>query len=99
MDAVCPNNIEDEKLKQEIFSQRDAILLKFKRQLMSYYIYLWCVSKMYWTVDPLHRHIDDIEKLVVDLPDMTAILIEMFRFLRMEDKALEYEQKAYLRKR
>ena len=99
MDAICPNNIEDEKLKKEVFSQRDAILLKFKRQLMFYYIYLWCVSEMYWTADPLNRHIDDIEKLCIDFPYMTANLIQMFRFLRMEDKALEYEQKAYLRKR
>ena len=54
---------------------------------------------MYWTADPLNRHIDDIEKLCIDFPYMTANLIQMFRFLRMEDKALEYEQKAYLRKR
>ena len=93
MDTICPNNIQDEKLKEEVFAQRDAILLKFKRQLMSCYIYLWCVSEMYWTIDPLHRHIDDIEKLCVDLPDMTVFLIDMLRHVRMEDKALEYEKR------
>ena len=98
MDAICPNNIEDEKLKEEVFSQRDAILLKFKRQLMSCYMYLWYVSQLDWKVEPLSRHMDDIEKLCLDLPDKIGILVEMFRYVRMDDKALEYEKKAHLRK-
>ena len=98
-DTICPNNIEDEKLKEEVFSQRDAILLKLKRQLMSYYICLWRVSKLDWTVEPLRGHMDDIEKLCLDLPDKIGILVEMFRYVGMKDKALEYEQKAFLRKR
>ena len=92
-DIICPSKIEDRILKEEVLSQRRDLLLKFKRRLMSYYTYVWCVSELYTTVDPLNRHIHDIEKLCVDLPDMTVILIKMFRHVRMEDKALEYEQR------
>ena len=92
-DNICPSKIEDRLLKEEVLSQRRDLLLKFKRRLMSYYTYVWCVSELYTTVDPLNRHIHDIEKLCVDLPEMTSILIKMFRHLRMEDKALKYEKR------
>ena len=85
MDTTCPGNVEDEILKKDIFAQENDILLKFKRQLMSY-----CMYQLDWKVEPLNRIMDDIENLCLNLPDMADILIKMLGYVKMGYKALEY---------
>jgi hypothetical protein len=101
MGTIGTDEIQDKSLKEEITKQQDLAVMDLKRKLKLCYIHLYDISRLYRSYDPLQHHMDDIENLCKDLPEMVYIVALMFRYLRRNDKALEYKTKGnvYLKQR
>ncbi|XP_062596780.1 uncharacterized protein LOC134258263 [Saccostrea cucullata] len=92
-DTIKLEEIEDERLKEEILSQKDRLARDLKRKLEEYYNHMFAISLQYLTFKPIIDHMDDIETLCDELPEMALSVSRMFTYLKRGDKALEYERK------
>ncbi|XP_061179354.1 uncharacterized protein LOC133187978 [Saccostrea echinata] len=92
-DTIRMEEIEDGNLKEEILSQKDRMVRNLKKKLEICYKHMYAISLQYLTFKPLQDHMDDIEKLCDELPEMALCVSRMFRYLKREEKASEYEHR------
>lgn len=98
MDAINSDEIEDQSLKEEITVQKEQHLLVLRGKLREFYISLYDISLLFLTFSPLDKHMNEIEKLCIELPEMAHYAINMFTYLKNEEKANEYRQKIMTKK-
>lgn len=98
MDAINCDEIEDQSLKEEITAQKEQHLLVLRGKLREFYISLYDISLLFLTFSPLDKHMNEIEKLCIELPEMAHYAINMFTYLKNEEKANEYRQKIITKK-
>lgn len=98
MDAINSDEIEDQSLKEEITVQKEQHLLVLRGKLREFYISLYDISLLFLTFSPLDKHMNEIEKLCIELPEMAHYAINMFTYLKNEEKANEYRQKIMSKK-